>query len=66
MLGTVTVMSVAVGLYTVSAGRDAICDERQIIIITIIIHLLGQAPEGCLAAPDTAQMRGRAWSPINP
>jgi hypothetical protein len=24
----------------------------------IIIHLRGQAPEGCLAAPDTARMRG--------
>jgi hypothetical protein len=32
----------------------------------IIIHSLGQAPEGCLAAPDTARMGGRAWSPIDP
>jgi hypothetical protein len=32
----------------------------------IIIHLRGHAPEGCFAAPDTARMRRRAWSPIDP
>jgi hypothetical protein len=35
-------------------------------ILPPIIHLLGQAPEGFLAAPDTARMRGRAWSSIEP
>jgi hypothetical protein len=45
---------------------DPTCAPETVpLIITIIIHLRGRPPEGRLVAPDTARMRGWAWSPLS-
>jgi hypothetical protein len=44
----------------------AVTEALKFLAHGMIIHLRGQAPDGCLDAPDTARMRGKAWGPIEP